>query len=77
MHNLPRLVRAVSCTLLVHPGRHAWASATAGARGVEGGHGDRRRRVTETMRPGVVSLPHGFGTTRPARACLLRSLTPA
>ncbi len=65
MHNLPRLVRGRErCTLLMHP-----ADATR----VGLAHGGRARvvsksgaviaavEVTEAMRPGVVSLPHGFG----------------
>ena len=69
MHNLPRLVRGRErCTLLVHPAD----AERAGLR-----HGGRARvaskagelvaavEVTETMRPGVVSLPHGFGHDAP------------
>ena len=65
MHNLPRLVRGRErCTLLMHPD-------DAMRIGVE--HGGRARvasksgalvaavEVTDAMRPGVVSLPHGFG----------------
>ena len=65
MHNLPRLVRGRDrCTLLMHPD-------DAMRIGVE--HGGRARvasksgalvaavEVTDAMRPGVVSLPHGFG----------------
>jgi anaerobic selenocysteine-containing dehydrogenase len=65
MHNLPRLVRGRErCTLLVHPDD----AARTGLR-----HGGRARvaskagavvaavEVTDAMRPGVVSLPHGFG----------------
>jgi anaerobic selenocysteine-containing dehydrogenase len=69
MHNSPRLTRGPDpCTLLMHPG-------DAIARGLA--HGDRvdvRSRagqveatltVTDAMRPGVVSLPHGWGHDRP------------
>jgi anaerobic selenocysteine-containing dehydrogenase len=65
MHNLPRLVRGRErCTLLMHP-------ADAARIGVA--HGGRARvaskagavvaavEITDAMRPGVVSLPHGFG----------------
>jgi anaerobic selenocysteine-containing dehydrogenase len=69
MHNLPRLVRGRErCTLLVHPED----AARTGLR-----HGGRARvaskagaviaavEVTDAMRPGVVSLPHGFGHDAP------------
>jgi anaerobic selenocysteine-containing dehydrogenase len=69
MHNSARLTRGPDpCTLLMHPG-------DASARGLA--HGDRvdvRSRagcveatltVTDAMRPGVVSLPHGWGHDRP------------
>jgi len=69
MHNSARLTRGPEpCTLLMHPG-------DASARGLV--HGDRvdvRSRagqveatltVTDAMRPGVVSLPHGWGHDRP------------
>ena len=69
MHNSARLTKGPEqCTLLMHPG-------DASARGLA--HGDRvdvRSRagqveatltVTDAMRPGVVSLPHGWGHDRP------------
>jgi anaerobic selenocysteine-containing dehydrogenase len=69
MHNSPRLVKGPDrCLLLMHP-------ADAAARGLA--DGDRVRvlsragaveatlRVSEEMRPGVVSLPHGWGHHRP------------
>ena len=69
MHNSARLTKGPEpCTLLMHPG-------DASARGLV--HGDRvdvRSRagqveatltVTDAMRPGVVSLPHGWGHDRP------------
>jgi anaerobic selenocysteine-containing dehydrogenase len=65
LHNLPRLVRGRErCTLLMHP-------ADAARIGVA--HGGSARiaskagavvaavEITDAMRPGVVSLPHGFG----------------
>ncbi|HKU37205.1 MAG TPA: molybdopterin-dependent oxidoreductase, partial [Polyangiales bacterium] len=65
MHNLPRLVAGKPrCTLHVHP-------LDATRIGVaDGGHGMLHSRthsarvrveVTDTVRPGVVSLPHGWG----------------
>jgi anaerobic selenocysteine-containing dehydrogenase len=69
MHNSERLTKGPDpCTLLMHPG-------DASARGLA--QGDRvevRSRagqvqatlsVTDAMRPGVVSLPHGWGHHRP------------
>ena len=68
MHNAPRLVRGKSrCTLLVHP-------ADAAAAGIASGERARLRsrvgtleavtEVTDTIMPGVVSLPHGWGHDR-------------
>jgi anaerobic selenocysteine-containing dehydrogenase len=67
LHHSPRLTRGdLRCALHLHP-------ADAAARGI--GHGDvvaLRSRIgevrvtaelTEAMRPGVVSLPHGWGAT--------------
>jgi anaerobic selenocysteine-containing dehydrogenase len=68
MHNAPRLVKGRDrCTLLMHPD-------DARARGLESGRSVRvcsrvgsveaALEVTEDIRPGVVSLPHGFGHAR-------------
>ena len=69
MHNSARLTKGPhACTLLMHPG-------DAAARGLlQGDRVDVRSRtgqveamlsVTDAMRPGVVSLPHGWGHHRP------------
>ena len=69
MHNSPRLVKGRDrCLLLMHP-------ADARERGLADGERVRVRsrageveaalRVTDEMRPGVVSLPHGWGHDRP------------
>jgi anaerobic selenocysteine-containing dehydrogenase len=69
MHNSPRLMKGRDrCLLLMHP-------ADAGERGLlDGEHVRVRSRageveaalhVTDEMRPGVVSLPHGWGHDRP------------
>jgi anaerobic selenocysteine-containing dehydrogenase len=65
MHNLPMLVRGPeACTLHVHP------DDAARLKLVDGGRAAIRSRVgevtapvqvTEDIRPGVVSLPHGWG----------------
>ena len=68
MHNSPRLVKGPPrCTLLVHPD-------DAASRGLDtGGLAELRSEtgavtvpveVSDTMRPGVVSLPHGWGHDR-------------
>jgi anaerobic selenocysteine-containing dehydrogenase len=68
MHNSRRLVKGPPrCTLLIHPsdaaschlvnGGFARLSSDAGAVIVP-------VEVTETIRPGVVSLPHGWGHDR-------------
>lgn len=64
MHNLPMLARGELCTLQVHPD-------DARARGLADGELAEVRspvgavtaavEITEDLRPGVVSLPHGFG----------------
>jgi anaerobic selenocysteine-containing dehydrogenase len=69
MHNSPRLMKGDDrCTALLHP-------ADAAQRGLA--DGDRVRvssrvgsielplEVSDEMRPGVVSIPHGFGHRRP------------
>jgi anaerobic selenocysteine-containing dehydrogenase len=68
MHNLPMLVRGPErCTLHVHPDDAARLDL------VDGGRATVRSRVgevtapvevTEDIRPGVVSLPHGWGHDR-------------
>jgi anaerobic selenocysteine-containing dehydrogenase len=69
LHNVPRLVRGRDrCTLVVHP-------ADAGRRGLEDGGTARVRsrtgtlvapvEVSDAIREGVVSLPHGWGHGRP------------
>jgi anaerobic selenocysteine-containing dehydrogenase len=68
LHNSPRLMKGADrCTALLHP-------EDAAARGVA--EGDRVRvtsavgaievpvEISDEMRPGVVSIPHGFGHTR-------------
>jgi anaerobic selenocysteine-containing dehydrogenase len=68
MHNSPRLMKGADrCTAILHPG-------DADARGLE--EGDRVRvrsrvgaielplEVSDEIRPGVISIPHGFGHDR-------------
>jgi anaerobic selenocysteine-containing dehydrogenase len=69
MHNVPALTGGSNrCTLHLHP-------EDAGRLGVEDGAAVRVKgaggevvapaEVTDTVRPGVVSLPHGWGHDRP------------
>jgi anaerobic selenocysteine-containing dehydrogenase len=65
MHNLPTLAKGPDrCTLLVHPEdatRHGLVDgAMARVRG-PGGELVAPVELSEAMRPGVLSLPHGFG----------------
>ena len=65
MHNLPLLVRGPErCTLHVHPDDAARLDLADGARATvrsRVGALDALVEVTEDIRPGVVSLPHGWG----------------
>ncbi len=80
MHNSPRLAKGpAACTLLVHP-------ADAAARGLADGDealvrsrvGEVRLPVTvsDTVAPGVVCLPHGFGHSRPGTALAVAAARP-
>jgi anaerobic selenocysteine-containing dehydrogenase len=65
MHNLPLLVRGPErCTLHVHPDDATRLELADGARATvrsRVGQLDALVEVTEDIRPGVVSLPHGWG----------------
>jgi anaerobic selenocysteine-containing dehydrogenase len=65
MHNLPRLVSGPErCTLQVHPDDAARLALIDGGRArVSGRAGtvEAPVEVTDAIRPGVVSLPHGWG----------------
>ena len=69
MHNAPRLIKGLErCTLLVHPADATPRQLATGdfARLMSGtGAVVVAVEVTEAMRPGVVSLPHGWGHVRP------------
>jgi anaerobic selenocysteine-containing dehydrogenase len=69
MHNAPRLMRGPDrCTVMINP-------LDAQARGIAAGDRVEIRsaigavtvpaELTDTLMPGVVSLPHGFGHARP------------
>lgn len=70
LHNLPTLVRGAGrCTLQIHPDDAARLRVVDGATvGVTSGAGcveGVTAEVTDRMRPGVVSLPHGWGSAGP------------
>jgi anaerobic selenocysteine-containing dehydrogenase len=65
MHNVPAMVRgAERCTLHVHPADAAALGLTDGGRARVAsrvGSVEVPVTVTDDIRPGVVSLPHGWG----------------
>jgi anaerobic selenocysteine-containing dehydrogenase len=80
MHNVPALVSGRErCVLLVHPedarrfGLHDGATALLESRVHRGAV---PVRVSDEMRPGVVSLPHGWGHARAARTLRTAGLHP-
>ena len=69
MHNLPVLVKGKPrCTLLVHPDDAARLGLTDGATAEVASRAGAVTipvEVTEAIRPGVVSIPHGWGHNLP------------
>ena len=69
MHNSARLMKGRDrCLLLMHPGDARERGLTDGERvrvRSRAGEVEAALRVTDEMRPGVVSLPHGWGHDRP------------
>jgi anaerobic selenocysteine-containing dehydrogenase len=69
MHNVPRLMRGKDrCTLLMHPADAASRGLADGAEVEVVSRTGRLRaplEVSDEMKPGVVSLPHGWGHHRP------------
>jgi anaerobic selenocysteine-containing dehydrogenase len=69
MHNIEVLVKGASrCTLQVHPDDAARLGLTPGGRArvtSRVGQLDAAVEVTDAVRPGVVSLPHGWGHGHP------------
>ena len=68
MHNAARLMKGADrCTLLMHPGDAAARSITNGQTvtiASRSGEVKAPVEITDAIRPGVVSLPHGFGHDR-------------
>ncbi|HEM47040.1 MAG TPA: molybdopterin dinucleotide-binding protein, partial [Alphaproteobacteria bacterium] len=69
MHNVPSLMTGRDrCTLLVHPDDAAARGLADGARArvrSRAGELEVPVEISDEMRPGVVSLPHGFGHDKP------------
>ena len=67
MHNLPTLVKGKArCTLQIHPDDAARLGLAADADVTSRtGTVTVAVEVTDSVRPGVVSLPHGWGHDRP------------
>jgi anaerobic selenocysteine-containing dehydrogenase len=81
MHNLPTLAKGPErCLALVHPQDAAAAGISDGALARLQGAGAReitvRVKCSEDMRPGVVSLPHGWGHDLPGTSQRLASERP-
>ena len=82
MHNLPVLAKGRSrCTLLVHPADAVRFGVTDGGRARvtaewSGAAVDVDVEVDDAMRPGVVSLPHGWGHDQPDTLLGVASLRP-
>ncbi len=69
MHNSQRLVKGpVRCTLMIHPDDAAMRGLVDGGKArvaTTAGAIELPVEVTDTMMPGVVSIPHGWGHDRP------------
>ena len=87
MHNLPLLAKGpLRCTVLVHPLDAARLGLTDGAMAriarIASLHSANRQsieaqvQITDSMMPGVVSLPHGWGHNRPGARLQLAAERP-
>jgi anaerobic selenocysteine-containing dehydrogenase len=80
LHNLPALTRGRDrSTLLVNPKDAAELGLTTGDRAqvtTEAGSLEALVEVSDEIRPGVVSLPHGFGHDRPGTRSSVASRRP-
>jgi anaerobic selenocysteine-containing dehydrogenase len=78
MHNLPALAGGTNrCTLLIHPDDAARLGVTDTA--VVTGPGGKLEvpvEITDAIRPGVVSLPHGWGHTAPGTRLSVAAAQP-
>lgn len=80
MHNVPSLMTGRDrCTLLVHPDDAAARGLADGARArvrSRAGEIEVPVEISDEMRPGVVSLPHGFGHDKPGTRLGVASRNP-
>ena len=81
MHNLPTLAKGPErCLALLHPQDAASAGVADGAlarlQGAAGRQVTIRVKYSEDMRPGVISLPHGWGHDLPGTSQRLASERP-
>ncbi|MFC8917244.1 molybdopterin oxidoreductase family protein [Streptomyces sp. NPDC057116] len=80
IHNVPGLTGGTNtCTLQVHPDDAARLGLTDGAPArvkAEGGELTVPVEVTDTVRRGVVSLPHGWGHDRPGTRMTVAAARP-
>ncbi|MFD3654669.1 molybdopterin oxidoreductase family protein [Streptomyces sp. NPDC058620] len=80
MHNVAALSGGSNvCTLQVHPDDAARIGLVDGATArikAAGGEIEAPAEITDTVRPGVVSLPHGWGHSRPGTRMSVASAAP-
>ncbi|MEU3722678.1 molybdopterin oxidoreductase family protein [Streptomyces sp. NPDC031705] len=80
LHNVPALVGGSNrCTLQVHPQDADRLGLADGGRAritADGGSLDAPVEVTDTVRTGVVSLPHGWGHDRPGTRLAVAGAEP-
>ncbi|MDJ0343112.1 molybdopterin-dependent oxidoreductase [Streptomyces sp. H10-C2] len=80
MHNVPALAGGTNlCTLQVHPDDAARFGLTDGSTALvkgDGGEIEAPVEVTDAVRPGVVSLPHGWGHDRDGTRLATAGLHP-
>jgi anaerobic selenocysteine-containing dehydrogenase len=80
LHNVPPLTGGSNrCTLQVHPEDAARLGLADGGRArvtADGGSVDVPVEVTDAVRTGVVSLPHGWGHDRPGTRLSVASAAP-
>jgi anaerobic selenocysteine-containing dehydrogenase len=80
MHNLPTLAKGpMRCVALVHPSDAARLGLSNGGR-ARIANGERSIEVvvevTDEMRPGVVSVPHGWGHDQPGTRMAIAAERP-
>ena len=80
MHNVPALTGGSNrCTLQVHPDDAARLGLTDGGPARVTGDGGELEvpvEITDAVRPGVVSLPHGWGHDRPGTRLAVAAADP-